>query len=140
MKCNAAILLLALYLGTAVLPASFRAELCKMPGLIEHFLEHREESSAFSFLDFLQLHYGKGYAAHQGAHNHTKLPGKDSGHEQHIACGCNFPGLPVTLHFSLRIPVKAGHALTPLEKSLHSSNIASGIWQPPRIDSYFLFA
>ena len=130
---NAPILLLLIYLGTTVLPGSFRAELCKLPGLIEHFLEHRAEVSSFSFIDFLQLHYGEGYKAHQGAHNHSQLPGKGSGHEQHIACGCNFPGLPIMLHLPLGIPANGHHALTPLEKSLHPSSVASGIWQPPRI-------
>jgi hypothetical protein len=130
---KSAILLLLIYLGTAVLPGSFRAELCKLPGLVGHFLEHRAEVSSFSFVDFLQLHYGEGYKAHQSAHNHSQLPGKGSGHEQHIACGCSFPGLPVVLHLPLCIPVNGRHALTPWEKSLRPSSVASGIWQPPRI-------
>lgn len=135
---NAATLMLLIYLGATLLPGSFRAELCKLPGLIEHFLEHRAEVSSFSFVDFLQLHYGEEYETHQSAHNHSQLPGKGSGHEQHIACGCSFPGLPVVLHFHLCLPINGRHALTPLEKSLHPSSIASGIWQPPRMSQPFL--
>ena len=135
---NVAILMLLIYLGTALLPASFRTELYKFPGLIEHFLEHRAEVSGFSFVDFLQLHYGEEYKTHQSAHNHSQLPGKGSGHEQHIACGCSFPGLPVVINLLLRIPGEGRHALNPLEKSLHPSSLASGIWQPPRMNYPFL--
>jgi len=133
MNRSTSILLLALYLATAILPVSFRAELYKLPGLIEHFLEHRAESSGFSFAEFLQLHYGEGYKAHQSAHDHAQLPGKDTGHEQHIACTCSFPGLPAALFFSLRIPVNARNVLTAVDKPLYSSSVASGIWQPPRM-------
>lgn len=128
-----AILLLLLYLGTAVLPVPIRAELFKLPRLMEHFLEHRAEVSDFSFVDFLLLHYGEGYKAHQSAHNHSELPGKSSGHEQHIACGSSFPCLPVVLHFPLCIPGNGRNSLTPWEKSLRPSTVASGIWQPPKV-------
>lgn len=127
------IALLLIYCCAAFLPASFKAELCKLPWLVEHFFEHRSASSGFSFLAFIQLHYGEKYQAHESAHNHSKLPGKSgSGQTLFIACGCNFPGLPATLALSLRIPVPTCHSLVPIAKPLQSSNLSSGIWQPPR--------
>ena len=127
------IALLLIYCCADFLPASFRAELCKLPWLVEHFFEHRSGSSELSFLDFIQLHYGEKYQAHESAHNHSKLPGKSGADHAHfMACGCNFSALPAALAFSLRMPVNMHRALVPADKQLHSSNLSSGIWQPPR--------
>lgn len=53
------------------------AELFRIPALLVHFVEHKEESPDISLIDFLELHYNLQLADHhheKGSDDHKNLP------------------------------------------------------------------
>ena len=103
------------------------AELAKIPQLIEHYYEHRQqEGTQFTFLDFLQMHYT---AEHGKANCHHNLP------FFHISSGLSF----ILSDFYLALP---GPALYGVSRKVnfgytdhYSFQSVSHLLQPPRVSS-----
>jgi hypothetical protein len=100
-------------------------EALRLPVLLEHYAEHRQQVKDMSFLEFLSMHY-KTDQAHDA--NDNRLPFKDRGH----CFAASVMALP--LH---KIVLKE---TTPLTKINHASKYnevtfsshLSDIFQPPR--------
>ncbi len=104
--------------------------LAKMPRLLEHYREHRKRLSGFSFVDFLDLHYGRQANQHDQDERakHQNLPFKSS--------TCTFS------HFLSVISSVNACEITSINFYLSYSNFyqstfysefSESIWQPPRI-------
>ncbi len=121
MKKTTVILLLC----THLFATTELSQLFKIPELIAHYIEHREENSNLTFLDFLSLHYGK-----HGETQHQNLPFK-------IPNICATSAVyyfqsPIQFSFNYQVfpiknpPINAYHNL------FYSSYFLNTIWQPPR--------
>lgn len=126
MKKYIPIFLLSIYL----ISLTELSQLMKLPMLVEHYLEHKEENKNLSVLGFLYIHYAQKNVKDADYEKDMKLPFKT----------------PNTLLSSLEIaPVLFGSEkfiLKPIpsdskqysfysEKHLSSAYLAS-IWQPPK--------
>jgi hypothetical protein len=106
-------------------------ELLKMPILIEHYQEHKQENQALSLLGFLEMHYAHGNPKDADYDKDMKLPFKS----------CS-PSSISTISFFTPFPeFKQQTALIYCECEQHqffdysfsySSSFLSTIWQPPR--------
>jgi len=105
-------------------------DLSKIPYMISHFQQHKNNAEAFSFADFFDLHYGA------SAEQHDKQE-----HEQH-------KGLPfkthdcTTSHISMILidfepNIESSFGLTirynNFYESAYSSDFSQSIWQPPKL-------
>lgn len=124
-----AIHLIALFLFSALVPAQVQEELAKLPTLLEHFQEHKIETPELGFFAFLKMHYGEGFAQHQSAHDHSKLPGKSDCHHLHAPAPAVLPvaaiAAPAPLQTEAYQPVFADQS--------YDFILLHDIWQPPRI-------
>jgi hypothetical protein len=102
----------------------------KMPRLIEHYKEHRNRLSDFSFLDFLNLHYGGQAGQHEQDERgkHQTLPFKSgtcaSSHVLSMV-SCENAFEIATPTFSISYPN--------FYQSTYSVEFRKSIWQPPRV-------
>lgn len=134
MKSKLGVFLLAAQILVVLAPAPLQTELAKMDHLIQHFIEHRKQSSELSFLSFLSLHYGESFSQHQDDHDHADLPGKHGPiHTHAILCGCLISDLPENLKLELRLPPLQPKNIFPTDDAENDLLLASGIWQPPRL-------
>lgn len=127
MKKSVAIALLSLYLlGTTQL-----RELLKFPVLIEHFIEHREDSPKMNFWSFITLHYSKNSNHDNDFDRDMQLPFKTLTHN---ASDLAFiPTLEVESDMSLKnIPADNKQSLV-YAGFIYTSIYLSTIWQPPKI-------
>jgi hypothetical protein len=104
-------------------------ELFKLPGLLKHYAEHREEQPELGVLDYLTIHYNSLHADESG-HDHN-LPFKS--HEHSTACmqilAC-IGGSPSS-GFLIDAPViGAVYPSCPFKLRHVGGN---GVWQPPRL-------
>jgi hypothetical protein len=104
-------------------------DLAKLPRLIEHFQEHQNKVSGFSFFEFLSLHYGSEAERHDREEHeqHTGLPFKSG--------DCTYTHT-ITLLPPFHAPVVALHQATlrhaNFYQSTFSSEFSQSIWQPPK--------
>ena len=122
-----AILLLSLYVSYST--ECF--ELLKIPALVEHFYDHKEENKDMSLWSFLCLHYGHGDVNDADRDEDMKLPYKS------VDCnnGLTYLTLLPEINFEINLP-----KYQPKDKSetdfylsrIYSSD-QSSIWQPPKI-------
>lgn len=78
MRRPLSILLLVIFSYSALVPGRIKDVVADLPGLVEHFYEHKAENPSITVAEFWEMHYGKGYAQHKKDHDHSKLPGKES--------------------------------------------------------------
>jgi hypothetical protein len=106
------------------------SQLLKMPLLVEHFTEHRQENSHLTLWQFLYTHYAKGDVKDADDEKDMKLPFKT--HDNCVASFINVypPSQNVLIIKPVRF-IENQHLKTP-EQSLQSIFL-SNIWQPPRI-------
>jgi hypothetical protein len=104
--------------------------LAKMPRLIEHYQEHRKRLSDFSFVDFLNLHYGSQAEKHEqdDRGKHQTLPFKSgtcaSSHVLSLISCVNAFEIAIP-SFSISYPN--------FYQSTFSFEFGESIWQPPRV-------
>ena len=112
----------------AFLPDVNLADVSHLPDLLSHFQRHREETPDITFGEFLLLHYD----------NPVHLAASPADHQD----------LPFSKRLHYRLPLQIAQepeqiaTQTPfivLDKSegktdctLHTNNVASQVWQPPR--------
>ena len=124
MKKIAAILLVFLFMcaNTSI------GQLLKIPNLIEHYNEHKNEltTASISFIDFLESHYSKN--AENNPEEHQDLPFKTFEITSTVFVLVN------NTNFQLQ-PVKA--VISSKQKFFYQqsfkSNLISSIWLPPKI-------
>lgn len=126
MKRYIALVLLVIY----ITPIAVFHQLLKLPYLIEHFVEHKEENSNLTFLSFLKMHYDDDNIKYADYEKDRKLPFKS--HQSSVNVGfvvfmdyekleLNFNSVfkePTTKNFYTKKPFK--------------SSYLSSIWQPPK--------
>lgn len=106
-------------------------ELLKMPILIEHYQEHKQENKELSLLGFLEMHYANDSPIDADYDKDMKLPFKS----------CTTSSIS-TIYFYTPFPEFKQHPpLVYFENEQHqfsdysfsySSSFLSAIWQPPR--------
>jgi len=127
MTKSISILLLSLTLMGSVVDFH---NLAKIPRLIEHFKEHRKRLSGFSFVDFLDLHYGGQASRHDQDERgkHQSLPFKSStctfSHILSVISSVNACEL-TSINFYRSYPN--------FYQSTFCIGFSESIWQPPRI-------
>lgn len=132
MKQFVAIQLLIIFSLTTLVPSTLWSDMGKIANLIEHFQEHKKEDSSISFWSFIGLHYGSDFQQHQTAHDHSKLPLKNthpSVNSLILLSDINQPTLNILLESA--IPEK--EQVTPSLNQHFISRNLTDIWQPPRI-------
>lgn len=125
MKRTIAASLLVLYLFTA----TELKQLLKVPVLLEHYQEHKEDDQNLNFISFLYMHYAGDDLNDRDQDRDMQLPFK-SCEETSAASIAVLPPSGETLTF---VPVEHKNMLTRLSKNFHPSYFAS-IWQPPKIN------
>ncbi|MBX3257142.1 MAG: hypothetical protein KF862_23605 [Chitinophagaceae bacterium] len=104
-------------------------ELLKLPLLIQHYTEHKQEETAISFIHFLAEHY-KGTVNHQhNNHHHDNLPFKTL--NTHSGSVISLIPNPI---FSLHKQFfPEDNTIIPAYlQSNYANAYLNGIWQPPR--------
>ncbi len=108
----------------------FGGEWLKLPVLLDHYQEHREELREISFLDFLTQHYGQADHATADHQHEGKLPFKSG-----LAIGlvhalmADVPQDFVLPHWHIQLEIKALPFST---QSNYGRSLLSAIWQPPK--------
>ena len=105
-------------------------EFLKLPHLVHHFFEHRNQNPAISIVDYLHEHYAHDHENHDDKH-HDKgcLPfqGEHNCQVNHSLC---LYDMPVSLQFPPDIYVSAKNTIT---ADSPVSSFLSKIWQPPKV-------
>jgi len=103
-----------------------------MPTLVEHYIEHKQENSTVTFLDYLSQHYS-GDIKHNHNNNHgdhEKLPFKthDFGKIQSSSSFVNH------IQFSILRPIVFRGSVFPIYNGGgYFPALQDNIWQPPKI-------
>jgi hypothetical protein len=104
------------------------SQLMKLPVLVEHFIEHKEENNSLSFINFLAMHYSQD-GSHDGDQD-KKLPFKS-----HDGCINTIVVAFVSSHFeypsSKPVFTESKSYSTYTEQFLQSAYLST-IWQPPK--------
>ncbi|MCO5233712.1 MAG: hypothetical protein M9888_08265 [Chitinophagales bacterium] len=105
-------------------------EVLKLPLLIQHYTEHKQEESAISFIHFLAEHY-TGKVNHQhNNHHHDNLPFKTL----NAHAGSVISLIPNSI-FSLQKQIfpEDSTIISAYLQSNYANTYLNGIWQPPRL-------
>lgn len=132
MKQFISINLLIIFSLTTLVPSTLWSDMGKIANLIEHFQEHKKEDSSISFWSFIGLHYGSDFQQHQTAHDHSKLPLKNTHPSVNaliLLSDINQPPLNILLESAT--PEKK-QVMPSFNQHFISRNLTD-IWQPPRI-------
>lgn len=105
-------------------------QLVKLPCLVQHFIEHREQDRSISLWRFLRMHYSDEDIKDADYDRDMKLPFKN--HD-----GCTMAGISVFTpnNFSTEIerPVRYESRSFPMHDVVFTSaSFLSAIWQPPK--------
>lgn len=130
MKNKIAKFLLVLFLFGALVPAQAKEELAKLPGLLEHFKEHRLEDPSIGFLAFYKMHYGADFAQHQSDHDHSGLPMKHQCDHVHASALALLPQQEFTPPYFFE--AATGNQPVFIDQS-YSFSLPNDIWQPPKV-------
>lgn len=125
MKKLATILLLFIFLSANT---EF-GELFRLPLLVQHYFEHRNEDAKISFAEFIEKHYNEANNHASSNTEHQKLPFKS--HEAGCSQTIFVDQIFASFNFQQKIEVE-----TKLEiiatSDFHNSPHLSRIWQPPK--------
>ena len=118
---------IALFLITIFLCANTSlGQLLKIPNLIEHYIEHKNEVNSNSFVEFIKLHYSQNSENNQK--EHQNLPFKTFENTTNILFVSSILGFQLEIIKPL-ISVKK----TFFYKNCFKSNLFTSIWLPPKI-------
>lgn len=109
-------------------------QLLKIPVLVEHYIEHKEENTEMSILDFLTLHY-------QGNHQENHPYDYDYQQDQKLPFIAQADVLSVFFVFSPfitfdikdKILLNQSLDVTSYKNLFIENRFLSSIWQPPRL-------
>jgi hypothetical protein len=106
------------------------SQLLKLPSLVEHFIEHRQEDKQITLWDFLCMHYAHGIVKDADYDKDMKLPFKT-----HDGC-TNSTFSPFTpYNFSTEVVktvISEPTSFPSYNEVFTASSFLSNIWQPPR--------
>ncbi|HRO41556.1 MAG TPA: hypothetical protein PL009_01885 [Flavipsychrobacter sp.] len=122
-------LLSILFLSVYLIAATEMQQLLKLPLLIEHYTEHKQQSSHLSLWQFLRMHYANGNEKDADYDKDMKLPFKTHTETVHLLLF-----LSSVSHFS--VAERIIYAI-PQKFVIHADDVvhaayAAAIWQPPR--------
>ncbi len=103
-------------------------QLLKIPNLIEHFNEHKNDTdyTAFSFIDFVKLHYAKNSKHHH--EDHHELPFKT------IENSINILFVFSELNFQVQsVNCKIKFERNYFYQNTFASKLITSIWLPPKL-------
>ena len=107
-------------------------QLLKLPFLVEHFMEHKEQNKDITLLDFLSLHYANGDVKDADYEEDMKLPFKSHSNTitTNIVDAMASTVLKITIHpkpnfVELKVIIIA-------KEAIFASSYHSNIWQPPK--------
>ncbi len=118
------------FLAVYLLSTTQLSELLKLPVLVQHYMEHKQENKDLSFLGFLEIHYAHGSPKDADYDKDMKLPFKTITNSNIAAISfCtpipNYKQAPV-IYFKNSKQQFSDYSFT------CSSAFLSSIWQPPR--------
>jgi hypothetical protein len=113
-----------------VFSATELSQLLKLPTLVHHFIEHKEQNQELSFWQFLCIHYAKGNVKYADYDKDMKLPFKTSDNFFNQLTFCTVPSLTISNKPTYQTDKKDEQI--PSDEKLISSYLSS-IWQPPKI-------
>lgn len=104
-------------------------ELVKLPVLVEHFIEHKEQDHKMSLWEFLCMHYAHGDVRDADYAQDMKLPFKS-----HDNCpGANILAFEPNNFNIIHKPIhKESEAFKIFDEQFLSDPFLSYIWQPPK--------
>jgi len=120
------ILFLAIYLLTT----TQLCELLKLPLLVEHYREHKQQNKDLTILGFLEIHYAHGSPKDADYDKDMKLPFKSLTNTNFLSVSFCTPFLvlkqqPVVLFYKIENHFSS-YSFT------YTSAYLSAIWQPPK--------
>lgn len=127
MRRLAAIFLLTSYM----LSATELYEFVKLPMLVKHFIEHKEENKHMTLLEFLSSHYAHDSKVDKDFKDDMKLPFKSCDHAtlMNVPVVLNQQESHIVIKFS-----EYSQDKSPVIPSLsYGDAYLSAIWQPPRL-------
>lgn len=106
-------------------------QLLKLPFLVEHFIEHKEQNKDITLWQFLCLHYAEKNVMDADYEKDMKLPFKS-----HDCCGNSIvayitEAIPVFL-FKEKPVYHEAKSFSIYEEAFCISSFHSNIWQPPK--------
>ncbi len=119
--------LLFLFLFVTLVSGQTQEELTRLPILWKHYQTHKAKAP-ISFPEYLQLHYGKDFAQHSLAHDHSGLPMKSGDNHLHAP-------VPIDLPRSVEMVQQAiliGNKTVVSKDQIVQQSFLYDIWQPPR--------
>jgi hypothetical protein len=105
-------------------------EFLKIPLLIEHFEEHKQEKDKLSFSEFLKGHYVGEENNDIDYNKNQKLPFKSKSDFSHFTN--IFSTEPNIFLLCSDIPITTLNTFLGIQKLNITSNFYSSIWQPPK--------
>lgn len=99
-------------------------QLMKVPVLISHYLEHRQNDRSLTFTDFVLAHYMDGHS-HDQEHRHLPFKSHECQHMLLLA----FPEANAVQQIALQDPV---NEVPVYNEGIYSSAALNAIWQPPQ--------
>lgn len=124
------VILTVTFVTESLFPNADLLELTKIPELLKHFEDHKQENPSITLLEFLHLHYADSHHANQDRPLHQKLPFSKHNQQHSVS-------LQVIQSFE---EIKSSQNLTLLRKIefvLYSERtwitLPSTVWQPPRL-------
>ena len=106
------------------------AELGKLPALLKHYQNHKQLNHGLSFLGFLSMHYANSKHHHQDHQEHDKLPFTD--HHSTVCHACIYFMAERNVALSI-VFYSIGQTNQSIYQSIAEEDIATHVWQPPRI-------
>ena len=104
-------------------------QLLKLPFLIHHYIDHKDDNESLSFMDFLHKHYQEENSHQSNNNQHEKLPFKSHnlGFSQSTLSYQPFIGF----EFQISKPIETKINLI-YSTAFYPASISSRIWQPPK--------
>lgn len=123
-------LIAILFLTVYVFSATEFNQLLKLPLLVEHYVEHKEENKLITFLEFLHMHYSTAHAKDADYNKDMKLPFKSPSNTIAFnALNC----LQANFETELNYPVRNAKAFYFIySEHIPNSALLNAIWQPPK--------
>lgn len=102
----------------------------KLPILIEHFIEHKEQNNQLTLWQFLCMHYAEGDVKDADYEQDMKLPFKTHLNINYATFTAYLPTYIV--HFPVQTHFFEAKVLNSYIPSFFTSTHLSSIWQPPK--------
>ena len=125
-KKLAALFLVTVYMFSAT-PAG---ELLKLPVLVRHFYDHKEENKHTGLITFLVQHYFSEDGTDKDAAEDNQLPFKSTDQVASIIFNCLTP--PSFIQPATGYGTEINNRFCVRNQFFHTAEHLSAIWQPPR--------